>query len=335
VPAVPRSSRSIVRVLLAFTLAASAAAFVPASAAPAVRRPCDPLDKALCLLPFPNDRFTTADPTTDTGKRIDFGLLEMPRVAGVKPIDPTEWNRNDGFSPGSTVLTLVPGLDLHATWGTSGMIDPRVGGPNDPRDHLSDIGRYTAANAPILIIDEQTGQRWPFWSELDMNAGTKPNDRLLIVRPAVNFLEGHRYLVALRNMKNTSGAVIPAGAQFAAYRDGTPGPATDPTFEESRRADVNRIITTIKTAENARGVAFERSQLYLAWDFTIASERNLTERVLHIRNDAFKQLGETDATLGDGIIQGVAPKFAVTKVTDRSADGARLRQVEGTITVPN
>jgi hypothetical protein len=330
---VPRSSRPIVRVLLAFTLAAGAAAFAPASAAPSVRPPCDPLDAAQCLLPFPNDRFTKPDPSTATGKLIDFSLLEMPRVAGVKPIDPTEWNRNDGFSPGSMVLTLVPGLDLHATWGTSGMTGPRVGGPNDPRDHISDIGRYTADDAPILIIDEQTGARWPFWSELDMNAGTKPNDRLLILRPAVNFLEGHTYLVGLRNMKNTSGAVIPAGAQFAAYRDGTPGPATDPTFDESRRADVNRIINEIQTAETGRG--FDRSKLYLAWDFTIASERNLTERVLHIRNDAFRQLGETDATLGDGLIQGHAPAFAVTKVTDRSTDGARLRQVEGTITVPN
>jgi hypothetical protein len=330
---VSRRPRTLVRVLVACSLAASAAAFVPATAAPSLRRPCDPLDSKLCLLPFPNDRFTTPDPSTATGKRIDFGLLEMPRVAGVKPIDPTEWNRNDGFSPGSMVLTMVPGLDLHTTWGTDGMTDPRVGGPNDPRDHVSDIGRYTAADAPILIIDSQTGQRWPFWSELDLNPGTKPNDRLLILRPAVNFLEGHRYIVALRNMKNATGAIIPAGAQFAAYRDGTPGPVTDPTFEESRRAGVNSIIGEIGAAETARGVAFDRSKLFLAWDFTIASERNLTERVLKIRDEAFAALGDTN--LADGIVQGSSPAFAVTKVTDRSNDGARLRQVEGTITVPN
>ena len=34
--------------------------------------------------------------------------------------------------------------------------------------------------------------------------------------------------------------------------------------------------------------------LYLAWDFTVASERNLTERALSMRDDAFAQLGDTD-----------------------------------------
>src|SRR5438067_234383 len=183
---------------------------------PTLRRPCDQTDKALCLLPFPNDLFTRPDPTTATGRRIDFQLLEMPRNLLGKPIDPTEWNRNDGFSPGSEILTFAPGLDLHQTWGTQTMTGPRVGGPNDPREQIADIGRYAAPNAPIVVIDATTGKRWPFWSELDTNASTKANQRLLIVRPAVNFTEGHRYLVALRDLKNAAGQVIPAGAQFAA-----------------------------------------------------------------------------------------------------------------------
>jgi hypothetical protein len=330
---VTRHDRSIVRALLACALAIGASGMAPSGAAATtnLRPPCDPLDKALCLLPFPNDRFTVPDPTTDTGRRINFGLLEMPRGLGIKPIDPTEWNRNDGFSPGSEVLTFVPGLDLHQTWGTAGMTGPRVGGPNDPRDHVSEIERYAEENAPILLIDSETGERWPFWSELDMNAATGDDERMLILRPAINFTEGHRYLVALRNLRDKTGTIIPASAQFAAYRDGgAPGPIPDPTFEESRRGEMNRIIDEIGAAE---GEGFKRSELFLAWEFTVASERNLTERVLHIRDDAFAKLG--DADLADGLIQGDAPKFAVTKVTDRSNDGARLSQVEGTITVPN
>jgi hypothetical protein len=83
---------------------------------------CDPLDPSLCLFPFPNDAFTVADATTATGRRVDFKISAMPRngvdvttaEAGGegKPMDPTEWNRNDGFSPGSSVLTYVPGLNL-------------------------------------------------------------------------------------------------------------------------------------------------------------------------------------------------------------------------------
>ena len=332
---VSRPRTTILRLTLIASLVAGAGAFVPASALPVlgpVRRPCDPLDKTLCLLPFPNDRFTRPDSTTDTGRRVDFQLVEMPRGLGVKPIDPSEWNRNDGFSPGSEVLTFVKGLDLHQTWGTATMTGPGVGGPNDPRDHLASIGRYQAANAPILIIDATTGERWPFWSELDMNATTKANERMLIMRPAVNFLEGHRYLVALRNLKDGAGSIIPAGAQFAAYRDDEPL-VGDPTFEEARRSTVDRIITQIADAETARGNAFDRSALYLAWDFTIASRRNLSERVLHIRDDAFAKLGDTD--LANGTVEGTSPAFSITTVTDRSNDGARLRQIEGTITVPN
>jgi hypothetical protein len=319
--------------LVAITLLAT----LPASAGittPTLRRPCDPMDPSLCLLPFPNDRFTRSDPSTPTGRRVDFLPVEMPRNIAGKPIDPTEWNRNDGFSPGSMVITFVPGLDLHQTWGTAGMTgDPRIGGPNDPRDHVADISRYLAADAPIMLIDSQTGQRWPFWSELDTNASTKANERLLIIRPAVNFTEGHTYLVGLRSMKDATGKVIPAGPEFAAYRDNTPGPAGDLNFEESRRADVNRIIGRIETAERARGNAFDRSQLFLAWQFTIASERNLTERVLHIRDDAFAQLGDTN--LADGVIQGAAPRFSITSVTNITGDPRKQRQVDGTITVPN
>ncbi len=58
----------------------------------------------------------------------------------------------------------------------------------------------------------------------------------------------------------------------------------------------------------------DRDGLVRAWDFTTASETNLTERMLAIRNDAFKQLGDTN--LADLTVQGSSPKFTVTKVTD-------------------
>jgi hypothetical protein len=327
-----RPNPRLLRAVLTVLLLAGLTALVPLPAVSAPRLSCDPLDKALCLLPFPNDRFTVADASTDTGRRIDFQLLEMPRSVVGKPILPIEWNRNDGFSPGSDVLTFVPGLDLYNTWGTSAMTGTGVGGPNDPRDHLADIGRYAKPDAPILIIDATTGERWPFWSELDNNPGTGPGERLLILRPAINFLEGHRYIVALRNMRDGSGAVIPAGPHFAAYRDETPGPL-DPLFEEGRREHIDGVISDVAVAEASRGVAFDRSELFLAWDFTIASRRNLTERVLHMRDSAFAELGDT--SLADGVIQGSPPSFTITTVTDQSSSAAKLRQVEGTVTVPN
>ncbi|MGH9186138.1 MAG: hypothetical protein ACRD0U_10045 [Acidimicrobiales bacterium] len=283
----------------------------PASLDLSITGRCDPLDPSRCLLPFPNDLFTTADPSTDTGRRVALDLLSMPRNLLGKPVDPTEWNRNDGFSPGSMVLTFVPGLDLHATW-------------DSPLDHIQDLSWYTRPDAPIAIIDADTGARHPFWSELDSHPDAAKSDRLLILRPAVNFEEGHRYVVALRNLRGAGGSSIPAGPAFAAYRDGTPGPP-DPAFEPRRR-HMERLFGELAHA----GIG--RDELYLAWDFTVASERNLTERALRIRDDAFARLGDTD--LADGQLAGSAPRYRITRVHD-VADGPTMRRVEGTITVPN
>src|SRR5205823_3978673 len=73
------------------------------------------------------------------------------------------------------------------------------------------------------------------------------------------------------------------------------------------------------------GAGVHRRDLYLAWDFTVASERNLSERLLHIRDDAFTALGTG------------APSFRVTGITEFTADqNPRIaRRVEGTFDVPS
>lgn len=269
---------------------------------------CDALDPVTCLLPFPNDAFTGADPTTDTGRRVNLNVASTPRNVAGLPVDPTEWNRNDGFSPGSMVLTRVLGLDLHATWGSS-------------LDNVQDLSWYERPDAPIVLLDADTGLRHPFWSELDSHAAD-PTQQLLILRPAANLLEGHRYIVALRDLRRADGSVIPAGPTFAAYRDRTRGPGVD----EARRPHLERVLREL----GAAGIG--RADLALAWDFTVASERNLSERALHIRDDAFARLGDGD--LADHDVDGAAPAYEITSVTEHP-DADTLRRIEGTVTVPS
>ena len=274
---------------------------------------CDDLDPADCLLPFPNDRFTVPDASTDTGRRVAFDLLSMPRnVVGV-PIDPTEWNRNDGFSPSTPVLTYVPGLDLAATWGST-------------VPHIADLARFSRPDAPIVLLDVTTGARVPFWSELDQHAGTVDANRLLQLRPASQLLQGHRYIVALRHLRQSDGSLIGALPLFRAYRDGGPAPSDAPSNSEARRPHLERLFRELGSA----GIG--RDDLFLAWDFTVASERNLSERVLSLRDETFAGLGDTD--LGDRTIAGRSPTFTVTNVQDFPT-GATMRRVEGTIVVPN
>ena len=62
---------------------------------------CDFLDPAQCLLPWPNDYFTVGDRHSETGRRVNLSPDSVPRNKDGVPIDPTEHNRADGFSPGN------------------------------------------------------------------------------------------------------------------------------------------------------------------------------------------------------------------------------------------
>lgn len=262
---------------------------------------CDPLDPSMCLFPFPNDRFTVADPTTATGRRVDLSPLSTPRNTAGKPIDPTEWNRNDGFSPGSMLLTHVPGLDLQRT-GAVG---------------LDSLETYADPDQPIVVLDAATGERHPIWAELDSNAND-PSRRALIVRPAVNFLEGHRYIAVLRDLRDASGVVIPPGPEFAAYLEGRGS-------EPDRQRHFDEMFETLVEAD------IDPASTFLVWDFTIASADNLAGRVLHIRDEAFAALGDHD--LANLKVEGRSPTFTVDRVKN-NPDDLLLRTVEGTFTVP-
>src|SRR6185369_1997328 len=99
------------------------------------------------------------------------------------------------------------------------------------------------------------------WAEIDSNA-TTPTEQAIIIHPAVSLDEGTRYIVALRNMKDSGGSLLTPNADFLAYRDNTP---LADAQKEARRAHMEDVFTTLATA----GVA--RNDLYLAWDFTVSS----------------------------------------------------------------
>jgi hypothetical protein len=258
--------------------------------------PCDFLDTSECMFPFPSDYLTVADGTTDTGRRVHFAWDTMPHNASTPPVrvTPTDYNLNDGFSPGASILLHVPNVDLVQTGAAP----------------ITDLARSLEADAPIVLVNATTLEHHLMWAELDSNATSEPT-RALIIRPAISLDEGTRYIVALRNMKDSTGATIPASADFAAYRDGTP---TGNPVVEARRAHMEEIFTTLGSA----GVG--RSDLYMAWDFTVASERNLTERMLFVRDDGFTRLGSN------------APSFTVTNV-EENVDSNIFRRVTGTYNV--
>jgi hypothetical protein len=293
-----------VRRTLAIALGLAAVA-APGSAHAATK--CDPLDKAACLLPFPNDAFTRADKSTPTHRRLALRNALMPKNAKGKPISATPYNAFDGFSPGSAILTKVNGLDT-----------PKALARTNPVG-LFKLSRYTAKNAPVLVVDEKTGARWPIWVELDSNAASA-KDRVLEIHPSRNFLEGHTYVVILRNLKRANGKRVDAGSAFAKLRASRkPGARYAAIFKALAKAKVKR----------------DRS-LFLSWDFTVASRKSLSSRLLHIRDDAFKQLGDTN--LADSTIAGGVPEYTLQEKPltgdDAKYAGRFAHVLEGTVTVP-
>ncbi len=273
---------------------------------------CDPLGTGGCLYPYPNNYYTRRDPTTPTGLRLNLNPSSMPATGAGVHVDPTEWNRNDGFSPGQQIVVRIPGLDNQAAFDRTGLVPQ------------SDIGESFARRQPLVLINAATGRRQPIWAELDSQA-TSDATRSLEIHPARNLREGARYIVALRNLKDRDGKTLAPSTIFRAYRDGL---KTDSRAAEARRPAMKSIFRSLARA----GIG--RRDLYLAWDFTVASERSLSQRMLHIRNDAFAQLG--DRNLADLKVQGSSPQFKVSGSQDFTAaqDPEIQRAVWGTVKVP-
>ncbi len=249
-----------------------------------------------CLLPFPSDALTVADDTTATGRRVNLSSASMPANAEGVNMGVDRQNRNDGFSPGSAALVLVPGVDPEASG-----LPPIV-----------DIARSLDADSASVIIDATTGESWPHWAELDANA-TDDARRGLFLRPAVNYTDGHRIVIGLRNLVDASGAPIEPTDAFRAYRDRL---ESDVPEVEARRPAMEQVFDDLEAA----GV--DRSELVMAWDFTVISTESLTGPLVHMRDDAFTQLGDA------------APAFTVTSAVEDFEDVRGRIIIDGTYDVP-
>jgi hypothetical protein len=262
--------------------------------------PCDGLDTSLCMLPFPNDFYTVADPGTPTGRRVVIPAGAFPDSTTGRTFDPSPWEHNDGFSPGSTILVHVPGLSLSQSHVAT----------------IGDMGASLARSSPIVLVDARTGAWWPTWAELDAR-DPNPATQLLVIHPARNLTEGDRYIVALRDLRTSDGTAIPPGPGFSAVlglaASGDGGPP-DAAYVAHLR-DVLRQL---------RHAGLNTQGLYLAWDFTVASASNITEPEITMRDQTFAALHRG---LGSFRVSGV--------VNDPPGRPELAREVRGTFDVPS
>jgi hypothetical protein len=304
-----RRHRALTLLTASLAVGAGATAGLPSVAQAAKpASDCQPFTSTPCLLPFPDNRYTVKDSSTPTGLRVHLPAGAMPVNKQGTSIGVSEYDRNDGFSPGSAMIVHVPGLDNHAAF-----VRTR------PVGLLNMSAEFTKKTQPIVVIDEATGARQLIYAELDSNAPT-PADTNLLIMPGKALTEGHTYVVALRNLRNSSGKILSAPAWFEKLRDHKAVPAN----EQSQKARYKHIFAALKSA------GINRGNLYEAWDFTVGSEKSLASRLLSIRNKAFAKLG--DHNLADGTVQGGAPSFTISSTS--VVDSGALNDVQGTFQVP-
>jgi hypothetical protein len=256
---------------------------------------CNPLGGQGCLLPWPSMIYTKPA-STASGIRLALPQSAMPTNADKSQIDPTPMNsRWDGFSRVGPMLAQFPN---------------GVSATNLPP--FSDPDKSLAADSPIVLVDMDTGERAPFFAEVDQNRPSPHGD--LIIRPLARLHGGARYAVGIRNtVLDASGAPLVASPGFAALRDGKP-------FHHPLFATLEPRYEAIFAALATAGVT--KNELVLAWDFVTATDDMLTADLLAMRAAALPAMGANGANL-------------TFTVTEQPAVSGLLHRYVGTLKSPS
>lgn len=265
----------------------------PAAPEPAVwNADCDPIVPWYCGFPFPSNTALADDASTVTKKRVAFKGTTLPRPNG-KQTDPSPWADLDGFSPSATAITYM--------WRATAK------GLNTQND----LARSITPASKTILIEADTGAFVPHISEIDM-LPKSDEERTLMVRPVVRLKDKTRYIVAIRDVVDPEGDVIPASPAFSALRDG--GQFNHPSIE-ARRALYADIFAKLEK------VGVTKANLQLAWEFSTASRESITGTMIAMRDDALKTVGE------DG------PEYRIDKV-DEDPYPTIKRRIKGFMKVP-
>jgi len=258
---------------------------------------CNPIDPALCILPYPS-LFHMREADTATGWRVAFPTEALPVNSNMVEIDPVYLNEKDGFSALGALLFYFADVALVGTIGHQNLAD------------------FAAEGAKTVLLDVETGERVPHWIELDMTAPT-PAERLVVMHPAVPLRHGKRYVVGVRGLQTTMGAPVAVSPAFAALRDDV---GTSDGSVEGQRAHYDLEVFPALAA-----AGFARADLQLAWDFVTVSRENSLGRMQWLRTDVLDAIGPS------------GPPYVIESVSDADcadADTTIGRTIVAEMTVP-
>ncbi len=225
---------------------------------------CEDLDDARCLLPWPSNAFTVADPSRETGLRLEVNARALnSRDRG------DSLALADGFSPVSPILAVFDR-------------------PLDPGTLEAAVHLYVAQPGSDAL-----GREIPLRLEtVEGRAGAT----LLIADPRQVLASATDHVVVIDDaLLGADGAPIasPHGADVALDRV---APATQ------EEADLRAYHAPIRAFLTAQGIALDR--VVMAWDFTTRSEASPRRALLHMRARSLAALeaGELGVELDNVVV---------------------------------
>jgi hypothetical protein len=251
---------------------------------------CNPLGygAATCLAPWPSSAFLATDSSTASGFRVALPADAMPVNVDQRVVDPTAWNRQDGFSPSGAMLAFFPG----------GVSVDGLPSHVDPSESLAD-------DSLTVVVNVDTGERLLHFAEVDMNADD-PAERALIIRPLIRMEPGTRYAVGVRR------GVLDGAGQPLVRSPGFEALAAGDDFDHPLFPAIAATADDMFAALDGAGAP--REDLVLAWDFVTASDESLTADLLAMRDQAVPAMGEAGAELGFVAEEVPGPEALVYKI---------------------
>ena len=232
---------------------------------------CNPLGGEGCMLPWPSATYMKTDASSATGFRVDLPVEAMPTNEDGVVVEPGPINRYDGFTMSGAMLVAFP----------TGVSSAGLPSFKNPDESL-------AQNSPIVLVDIATGERAPFFAEIDQNTAEVAK-RDLIIRPLKRLKPSTRYVVAIRKtVKAADGTELVSPPGFAALIAGK-------DFGHPRFGEIKKRWPMIESGLASIGV--DKSDLVLAWDFVTASDEFMRSDLTTMRNEALPAIGTNGANV--------------------------------------
>jgi len=232
---------------------------------------CNPLGGQGCMLPWPSMVYAKQDASSPTGFRLAIPRTAMPTNVDGITVEPDAFNRWDGFSAIAPILAMFP----------TGVSADGLPSWKNPDESL-------AADSPIVLVEADSGERVPFFAEVDQNT-VDVDKRALIIRPLARLKPGTRHVVGIRNtVRAADGGALPVPEAFAALRDGN-------SFGHPRFDVLKQRAPGVFAALEAAGVT--KSELVLAWDFVTVSDEFIRRDLTAMRAAALPMIGDRGANL--------------------------------------